>query len=649
MEGMLPENKNNFSWGSTVGRGALAILRALPVFLLSVLVIGLLLVVGALAITLPYSRQVKAIAADANQAKSYLSAAESDLRAERFHDASLNLRAANQAFGSAYEKAMVLKEKPVAKLPFINDQVRALNDILYIGEGVSNLLTDVSVVGEEVLLTLKSDKINLSGLDEAQRKHLLGLLVKMGEDLKTSQFQIDSTKEALVRLQKYKNSAIWSSVVGQLDVTLPEVFQGFDNLQTASLVVPELLGYDNEKTYLFLMQNNDELRPSGGFIGTYGILKWRNGEIVSFFTDNIYNIDGPAEKGLSTVPPEPIKKYLGIGKWFMRDANWWPDFPTSVKKVEELYHLEGGREKIDGVIAINPNVIADLLGYFGEIQIEGIKFNKDNFTDELQYQVESGFYRRGISREARKDIIGELSNELQTRIYALPSNQWSVLFGILQKNLDGKFILLNSANPLLQAFYQEHQWAGEVSQAPGDYLQVVDANLAALKTDRVMKRSVAYRLKEDATGLQAEVRLSYKNEGQFDWKTTRYRTYNRVYVPQGSVLRSATINGQEMAVNEIAVTEESGKTAFGYFFEVEPQQTVVITYKYQLPNSLAQSLKAGDYVLTVQKQAGLIDLPITLDLNFNRTIKLFSQGSPVHNLKSSDTIMKDETYTVVFQ
>ena len=52
------------------------------------------------------------------------------------------------------------------------------------------------------------------------------------------------------------------------------------------LVAPDLLttalGLDNPQTYLVLSQNSDELRPSGGFLSTYGWLSIRNGRVENY-------------------------------------------------------------------------------------------------------------------------------------------------------------------------------------------------------------------------------------------------------------------------------------------------------------------------------------------------------------------------------
>ncbi len=40
------------------------------------------------------------------------------------------------------------------------------------------------------------------------------------------------------------------------------------------------LGINGDQNYLVLSENNDELRPSGGYISTYGWMTIRNGRVI---------------------------------------------------------------------------------------------------------------------------------------------------------------------------------------------------------------------------------------------------------------------------------------------------------------------------------------------------------------------------------
>lgn len=56
-------------------------------------------------------------------------------------------------------------------------------------------------------------------------------------------------------------------------------------------VLPQLAGTDTEQTYLLAAQNNDELRPTGGFISALGLLKVKSGQITAFSMQDSFAID----------------------------------------------------------------------------------------------------------------------------------------------------------------------------------------------------------------------------------------------------------------------------------------------------------------------------------------------------------------------
>src|SRR5258706_15817855 len=61
-------------------------------------------------------------------------------------------------------------------------------------------------------------------------------------------------------------------------------------------IAPDLLGMKNKKTYLLLFQNNAELRPGGGFIGSYGLAVINKGKLQQLTIHNTYDADGQLKK-----------------------------------------------------------------------------------------------------------------------------------------------------------------------------------------------------------------------------------------------------------------------------------------------------------------------------------------------------------------
>src|SRR3989344_28805 len=97
------------------------------------------------------------------------------------------------------------------------------------------------------------------------------------------------------------------------------------------------------KKYLILFQNPSELRPTGGFPGTYGVVTFKDGKLQDLKVDDVYNLDGQLQELI--VPPIQLQHITP--NWGMRDANWFIDFPTSARKITAFYKKESGYE-VDG-------------------------------------------------------------------------------------------------------------------------------------------------------------------------------------------------------------------------------------------------------------------------------------------------------------
>jgi hypothetical protein len=179
----------------------------------------------------------------------------------------------------------------------------------------------------------------------------------------------------------------------------------------------------NGKTYSFLimLQNNYELRPGGGFLGQYGVLKIKDGKIVSFIVEDANLLDQRIKNAnISITPPWPLTRYGQVRRWLLHDSNFSPDFPTNAAKAEYFYRLGGGRERFDGVIAINADVLNHVIGITGPITIPGFgTYTEDGAALSLEADVEKNFLGEDVSAElkqGRKTIMKRLAGEIVSRI-----------------------------------------------------------------------------------------------------------------------------------------------------------------------------------------------------------------------------------------
>lgn len=397
---------------------------------------------------------------------------------------------------------------------------------------------------------------------------------------------------------------------------------------------PWFLGFDKPRTYLVLFQNNTELRPSGGFIGVYAVVRVDKGKTELLKLEGSEVLDWNTPDDWNPVAPKPISDRLGVQRWYFRDSNWSADFPTAAQNALRLYEGEGGAyaKDIDAVVAATPTVLERLLVLTGPVTVEGIEFAPENAVARLEYEVEYDYKKRGIPVEQRKAIIDPLVRSIIQKagidLFLHPEKYLKSLRTLFEE----KHILVYAKDDTSQQKFSELAWAGEMVTTTGDYLMWVDANLGAYKTDHAMVRSLSYQMtKQDKDSYVVAANMQYQHTGTFDWRTTRYQSYTRVYVPEGAEFMSLIIDGEDGGVFEqkdIDVGVENGHTWFGAYVRLEPGHKKNVRFIYLLPSHVVEQIDAGTYELLVQKQPGTIDHGLTLDLDFGRTMSAARPAEP---------------------
>jgi len=414
-------------------------------------------------------------------------------------------------------------------------------------------------------------------------------------------------------------------IQGILTETEPLVSRGREILAVA----PALLG-SPRRTYLVLFQNDSELRATGGFITGFSLVTVRGGKVLSnnFHSGAYFASRYPAELG---VPPRPLGKYLSVRKWFFQDSNYYPDFPTTAKKILGMWH-KAGLTPVSGVIAVNTRIAADILKLTGPVRISGYDldlakknlpescrsggsdFTSENLVCRLEYYVERGPHKKDGKKpntEDRKLILDLLSDAVIKKVSSSSAEIWPRLVDFIFEHLKERDLFFFSPNLDEQSLFDGLGYSGRILSYNGDYLYVNDSNFGGKKTNMFLEESVDQTLTKTESGIwRKTVTVTYYNpEPRDKWLSDDYKDFVRIYVPKGSSLVGVAGAFQiwtnpdiwsYSVVNPSGWTE-SGKTVFGAYFTAWPQQKHTLTFVYDLPKDVV----GGDnYNLLVQKQPG---------------------------------------------
>jgi hypothetical protein len=422
-------------------------------------------------------------------------------------------------------------------------------------------------------------------------------------------------------LQEYATDKVINQIIKNQQVTSTVAVAEETNF------IKKLLGFDGPQTYLVLLLNNTELRPGGGFIGSYAtvqvdravphILKVEGTEILDY---SGYPTNFPS------VPPVPFTTFLKLDRWYFRDSNWSPDFPTSASTSLDMYRKQRGiaAHEVKHVVAITTDVLEELLKITGPVIINGQEFTSANVVEKLEYEVERGFNEKNISRDDRKGILTDLVKIMVKKMTVDIFVNWSEYFSLAERMFEEKQVAIYTTDPTDQKIVEERGWgAGMKSEYAHDYLFWADANLGALKTDAAIHRDIYYTITRSEDRYIATVIMKYIHKRPTDWRTSRYLSYARLYVPRGSqFIRALGISKNALGISGAPIDQgdEFNRHWFGGFVSVEPLSQKDVLFQFTLAPEIAQDIKNGTYQLLVQKQIGTQDSGLTLNLDFGTTI-----------------------------
>ncbi len=413
--------------------------------------------------------------------------------------------------------------------------------------------------------------------------------------------------------------------------------------------IPALLGSDSPRRFLVLAQNNEEIRATGGFISGIGRLEIEHGKILRFDIQDSYAVDNP--NVTYPPPPEPMAIYMKAGYWMPRDANWSPDFPTSARKALELYSLSTG-ERMDGVIAFDQVFIVHLLESIGPIQLPPSQETVDSHNVK-QWMVEAWAPDNGKTDEVwwgkRKEFMGQLARAIQQKLTHSEDFQTLLKVGqvILSDIPSGHFmIFLEDSNA--QQVLQSAGLDSGVHLEKGDFLMLVDTNIGFNKADALIDRSLLYTV--DLTSLEnpiATLQVRYQNnappgipcrhraEYGDTYESLRQRcywNYWRVISPAGSQMLSSqvpAISGDQLLTGEPypgSVTNrpgEGGWAEFSGLILVPVASHADFVLSWQIPPSVIEFEEDEKrYMLRIQKQPGIVSLPVKIVVRFQDTVQV---------------------------
>jgi UDP-GlcNAc:undecaprenyl-phosphate GlcNAc-1-phosphate transferase len=366
-------------------------------------------------------------------------------------------------------------------------------------------------------------------------------------------------------------------------------------------ILPGLLGDAGTRRYFLAVQDNTELRGSGGVFHYWGELVAADGRLRLDRLGRTSDLGLPG--GPAGVPQEIIDRYRSFdvaGTW--QNTNVSPDFEVTGKVITSLYARSVG-SLLDGVISVDLPGLAALLGATGPVKVHGLPGLIDSRTlvDALVREANqngpddsalTGTVKAAVETFTSADLgtpaalartIGPAVRDGHLRFYATRAEEQHVL-----RRLGA---------------------AGEVPMGAGDSLLVVNQNLSASSIDSYLHRSIRYEMSLDPGHRKATLsgRLDVTLRNDLTSPGGENRSYISLYTPL--TLTGSTLEG---GAGGLDAAVEFGRRVYSTIVHVPHQQSRTVGLELAGRVSLD---KDGWYLLDVLHQTSLQPDDVTVALS----------------------------------
>src|SRR5258706_4329136 len=313
-------------------------------------------------------------------------------------------------------------------------------------------------------------------------------------------------------------------------------------------VAPTLLGIGTPTNYLIEVLDSTELRPGGGFLGSYGIATLSGGRLTAAHITDTYLLDSAYKATGHSIPLPSAYSWFDLAPdWSLRDSNLEADVPTTARYAEENYLREGGKVPVQGVIAMTPALIEQALEITGPISVPEYHemVTSHNLLDRIHYYLLGPGYQGGSVpspdglSSVNQHFVAVFAEHFLARVRQLPTSAVSQLLQLMISSLHSKdlqiYLNLSTAENLLQTYHLD----ASIQSPSGDSLFVVDANIAADKANSLITNTLDDQVTIDNRGNaihHTTIRYAWVTNGPV-YGYPLYRDYVRVYIPPGSLLQ----------------------------------------------------------------------------------------------------------------
>ncbi len=346
---------------------------------------------------------------------------------------------------------------------------------------------------------------------------------------------------------------------------------------------------------VFIFQNADEVRATGGFFGSLAIVQTRGLSVESWHWHDVYELDDQIAQYLPA--PAAVRTYLSGGRdaLHLQDANWERDFPSSMKAVTML--LERARAgHADVIVALNSTLVERLLDFWKQQgwrpdfhDYHGEEITSENFT----ILARRDHNLLATPRQPKTRFLSYFGEQMIDFWRQLDWQQKLATLNFLAAQKTDRLYQAYADAGWLETLFRWYGASGETSRAIRcETVYLVASNVGINKSNRYTQTKlsrpvIALADKESTVSVKLTITINAPvNDNSLLLERAQFADYQRVLLSPEATVSAILIDGWSVSErDERLIVDARGQTwrEVGFFLLVEEQKQSQITLEMQSP------------------------------------------------------------------
>ncbi|HYF27523.1 MAG TPA: DUF4012 domain-containing protein, partial [Baekduia sp.] len=527
------------------------------------------LVVLALLAAFDVYRVARAVH-DGTSATDALLRADRKLLELRLDEARRDLVEARRGFASARDR--VDAPGPLLLLaritPLVRKQVEGTEAFAGTGEALAASGVHLADTGRKVLLSTRDRRVAPGAMTSRQ---------ELRRRLRPDVDAVERATEELAELDGTRLLGPIGAAREDLVRHLPRARERLRDSQDGLTALAGFLGQFGARRYLFFSQNPAEPRPTGGYMGTYGVIRASRGRLsIERYegTDKWY-----ARHPEAAIAPErapaPFPFLSPPKPQSLANLNAVPDWPRVARAAMAMWR-RGGESPVDGVLSVSTGFLARVLRVIGPARVPGYGdvVTADNVVARMDYYTERRDRRH-------KEFVAAVARAVLQRVVSTPASRMPQLALAVGQAFDAREAMAWTTDRGVNAALADRGWDGALRPVSGDFFFDAPFSFAA-KNGRGLRRTYDHRVDLAADGsARVRTKVTIENTDPPGLLNLDGLGFVTLYGPRGARLDPSA--SDEPATLQPPV---AGHPAAGWFRAAPPKGRTTLRVGWRVPSLL---------------------------------------------------------------